>query len=102
MNTFDERRSSEEQRFALEGERNFRVRVERDRRIAAWAAEGLGIPAAERPAFIEAFVRENVGRSDEAAAGGLLARFAAERRPMEIDRLLRKLASAQAEAERLR
>ncbi len=99
MNTFVERRTSEEKRFALEEERKFRVRVARDRGVAGWAADWLAIAAAERAAFIEAFVRENVGCGDEAAAAGLLRRFAAAGRPMEADRLRRKFASAQAEAE---
>ena len=102
MNTFDEREASEEKRFALDEERRFRVRVARDRAMAAWAADWLAIPAAGRAAFSEDFVRGNVGRSDESAAADLARRFAEAGRPIEAERLRRKFAAAHAEAESLR
>jgi hypothetical protein len=99
MSGFDEREAAFEKRFALEGDKEFRVRVRRDRLVALWAAEWLGVKDDERETYVSAFVEHNVARDDLAIAGDLNERFAAANKPMEKERIERKLAAALAEAQ---
>lgn len=99
MSEFDEREAAFEKRFAMEGDRSFRIRVRRDRLVALWAADWLGVKADEREAYASAFAERNVGRDDAAIAADLLQRFAAASKPMEKDRVERKLAASMAEAQ---
>ncbi len=99
MSGFDEREAAFEKRFAMEGDKGFRIRVRRDRLVALWAAEWLGLKADEGETYAAAFVEHNVGRDDSAIAVDLTERFAAANKPMEKDRIERKLASALAEAQ---
>jgi hypothetical protein len=99
MASFDEREAAFEKKFALEGDRRFIARVKRDRRVGLWAARLLNLGEGEWEAYAATFAQASIGKSDDAVARDLLARFAAASAPMDDDRIRRKIASAQAEAD---
>ena len=99
MASFDEREAAFEKKFALEGDRRFTARVERDRRVGLWAARLLALSEGDAEAYAAAFAQASVGKSDDAVVRDLLARFAAAKTPVDEDRVRRKIASAQAEAD---
>ena len=99
MASFDEREAAFEKKFALEGDRRFIARVKRDRRVGLWAARLLTLGDGEGEAYAAAFAQASIGKSDDAVARELLARLAAAKVPIDEDRIRRKIASAQAEAD---
>jgi len=99
MASFDEREAAFEKRFALEGDRRFIARVKRDRRVGLWAARSLNLGEGETEAYAAAFAQASIGKSDDFVARDLLARFAAASITMDIERVRRKIANAQSEAD---
>lgn len=53
MTTFDKREDSFEKKFAHDEELRFRATARRNKRLAAWAAEKLGKPAADADAYFK-------------------------------------------------
>ena len=99
MSTLDEREAAFEKRFAVAEDARFRAPVARDRRVGLWAAHWLGVGETDVEAFVSAFAQECVGKDDALIAVDLAARFASASRPMEPERIRRKIAAAQAEAD---
>ncbi len=45
MSTFDDRESAYENKFAYDAETKFKIEARRNRKLAAWASEKLGVSA---------------------------------------------------------
>lgn len=54
MTTFDEREKSFEKKFALDQDLKFRAESRRNKKLAEWAAEKLGIAGADLEEYIKA------------------------------------------------
>lgn len=54
MTTFDEREKGYEKKFALDQDLKFRAEARRNKKLAEWAAEKLGIKGAELEDYIKA------------------------------------------------
>ena len=67
MTTFDERERAFETNFAREEDMAFRITARRNRLLGAWAAELMGLTAAETDAYAKAVVQaefEEAGDED--------------------------------------
>ncbi len=67
MTTFEDRERAEEAHFALEEEMHFRVAARRNRLLGQWAAQKMGLSAAETDAYAKAVVQadfEEAGDED--------------------------------------
>jgi hypothetical protein len=67
MTDFKDRERAEEAHFALEEETQFRIHARRNRLLGNWAAERMGLSAAESDAYAKAVVQadfEEAGDED--------------------------------------
>ena len=67
MTTFDDRERGEERKFAHDEEMMFRIQARRNRLLGQWAAERMGLSAAEAEAYAKAVVQadfEEAGDED--------------------------------------
>ena len=67
MTTFDDRERGEERKFAHDEEMMFRIQARRNRLLGHWAAERMGLSAAEAEAYAKAVVQadfEEAGDED--------------------------------------
>lgn len=67
MSDFKDRQVSAEANFAREEEMHFRIQARRNRLLGAWAAERMGLSAAETEAYAKAVVQadfEEAGDED--------------------------------------
>jgi len=67
MTTFDDRERAEEAKFAHDEEMQFRIQARRNRLLGAWAAERMGLTAAEAEAYAKSVVQadfEEAGDED--------------------------------------
>ena len=67
MTTFEDRERAEEAKFAHDEEMLFRIHARRNRLLGAWAAEQMGLSAAEADAYAKAVVQadfEEAGDED--------------------------------------
>ena len=94
---FGEREKGFERKFQRDQDQEFRVRARRDRLLATWVAEQLGLNGAA----VEAYVRDVIAVS-LAKTGDVLAKVSADlnaaQHPVIEKMLLSKLAEFQAEA----
>ncbi len=78
MTTFDRREESFEKKFAHDEELRFRAVARRNRRLAAWAAEKLGKPAADVEAYFKDVMAADLSESgDEDVVRKVFADFQA-------------------------
>lgn len=67
MTTFDDRERGEEAKFAHDEEMQFRIQARRNRLLGQWAAERMGLSAAETEAYAKGVVQadfEEAGDDD--------------------------------------
>ena len=67
MTTFNDRERGEERKFAHDEEMMFRIQARRNRLLGHWAAERMGLSAAEAEAYAKAVVQadfEEAGDED--------------------------------------
>jgi hypothetical protein len=67
MTNFNDRERAEEAKFAHNDEVHFRIQVRRNKLLGAWAAEKMGLSAAEAEAYAKAVVQadfEEAGDED--------------------------------------
>lgn len=67
MTTFDDRERAEEAKFAHDEEMLFRIQARRNRLLGQWAAERMGLSAAETEAYAKGVVQadfEEAGDED--------------------------------------
>ena len=67
MTTFDDRERAHESKFARDEEMLFRVHARRNRLVGGWAAERMGLSAAEAEAYAKSVVQadfEEAGDQD--------------------------------------
>lgn len=67
MTTFDDRERAEEAKFARDEEMLFRIQARRNKLLGHWAAERMGLDAAETEAYAKAVVQaefEEAGDED--------------------------------------
>ncbi|OYW16534.1 MAG: aldolase [Novosphingobium sp. 12-64-8] len=67
MTTFDDRERAEEAKFARDGEMMFRIQARRNRLLGVWAAERMGLDAAETEGYAKSVVQaefEEAGDED--------------------------------------
>lgn len=67
MTTFDDRERGEESKFARDEEMQFRIQARRNRLLGQWAAERMGLSAAETEAYAKSVVQadfEEAGDED--------------------------------------
>ena len=67
MTTFNDRERGEERKFAHDEEMMFRIQARRNRLLGQWAAERMGLSAAEAEAYAKAVVQadfEEAGDED--------------------------------------
>jgi hypothetical protein len=67
MTTFDDRERAEEAKFAHDEEMMFRIHARRNRLLGQWAAERMGLSAAETEAYAKGVVQadfEEAGDED--------------------------------------
>lgn len=67
MTTFSDRERGEEAKFAHDEEMQFRIQARRNRLLGQWAAERMGLSAAETDAYAKAVVQadfEEAGDED--------------------------------------
>ena len=75
MTTFDERERAFEQMFVHDEELRFRALARRNKLLAAWVCDHLGLSGEEAARYGETFVKGLVGRQDDA---GLIAKVRAD------------------------
>ncbi|HEX8057207.1 MAG TPA: DUF1476 domain-containing protein [Novosphingobium sp.] len=67
MSTFDDRERGEEAKFARDEDMQFRIQARRNRLLGQWAAERMGLSAAETDAYAKSVVQadfEEAGDED--------------------------------------
>ncbi|MBV1689072.1 DUF1476 domain-containing protein [Novosphingobium sp. G106] len=67
MTTFDDRERGEEAKFARDEDMQFRIQARRNRLLGQWAAERMGLSAAETDAYAKSVVQadfEEAGDED--------------------------------------
>jgi len=67
MTTFDDRERAEEAKFVRDEEMQFRIHARRNRLLGVWAAERMGLDAAETEAYAKSVVQadfEEAGDED--------------------------------------
>ena len=67
MTTFDDRERAEEAKFARDEDMQFRIQARRNRLLGQWAAERMGLSAAETDAYAKSVVQadfEEAGDED--------------------------------------
>lgn len=78
MTTFDRREDSFEKKFAHDEELRFRATAKRNRKLAAWAVEKLGRPAAEADAYFKVIMSADLEEpGDDDVVRKLVADFTA-------------------------
>ena len=101
MDAFSEREAAFEKRMELEGALRFKALARRNRRIALWAAERLGLGPGETEAYVRAFVDSEIERDDDEA---LTSRLHAELTPRDPElsthRIRRRLSEERLACER--
>ena len=65
MTTFDEREKGFENKFAHDEEMAFRISARRNRLLGQWAAERMGLSAAESDAYAKAVVQADFEESGD-------------------------------------
>ena len=60
MTTFDKREQAFEAHFALDQEQEFKAQARRDRQLALWAAERLGLSGGETENYVLAVMRADL------------------------------------------
>ena len=65
MTTFDDRERAEEAKFARDEEMQFRIHARRNRLLGQWAAEKMGLSAAEADAYAKAVVQADFEESSD-------------------------------------
>lgn len=98
MTTFDKREDSFEKKFAHDEELLFRATARRNRRLAVWAAEKLGKPAADADAYFKEIMAADLEEAgDDDVVRKLTADFAkagVEQSEHQIRRTMDELMSA--------
>jgi hypothetical protein len=80
MTTFDEREKAFEKKFAIDEELRFKATVRRNKLLALWAAEKMGMNASEAEAYARDVIKSNVeAHGDENLTRKILADFAAKK-----------------------
>lgn len=78
MTTFDRREDSFEKKYAHDEELRFRATARRNKRLAAWANEKLGHPAAEAEGYFKQLMAADLEEpGDDDVVRKLVADFAA-------------------------
>jgi hypothetical protein len=65
MTTFDDRERGEEAKFAHDADTMFRITARRNRLLGQWAAERMGLSAAESDAYAKAVVQADFEESGD-------------------------------------
>jgi hypothetical protein len=65
MTTFDDRERGEEAKFAHDADTMFRITARRNRLLGQWAAERMGLSAAETDAYAKAVVQADFEESGD-------------------------------------
>ncbi|MGH1570405.1 DUF1476 domain-containing protein [Methylobacterium sp. P31] len=73
MTTFDEREQAFERLFAHEEEARFHTRNRRNRLLATWAGERMGLTGQAAEGYVTAFIEHGVVTGDEALIAKLQA-----------------------------
>ncbi len=73
MTTFDEREDTFEKKFALDEELHFKATARRNRLLAHWAAEQMGMQGEAADDYARAFVVSNLQSKDNEIAGKIAA-----------------------------
>ena len=60
MTTFDDRENAFEAHFALDQEQEFKAQARRDRMLAMWAGERMGMSAEERENYVLSVMRADL------------------------------------------
>jgi len=99
MTTFDQREQGEERKFAHDAETEFKARARRDRLVGAWAAQKLGLSAADAEAYAASLVVTDLQEHGDAdVIRKLKADFAAKKVDVSDHQIERVLAEKMAEA----
>lgn len=92
MEGFTQREAAFEKRMELDEALRFKALARRNRRVAMWAADLLGLNGAEGERYVRDFVSSEVGRDDdEALTRQLFAALSPGRPELSEHRILRKL-----------
>lgn len=79
MTTFDERENAFEAHFVLDQEQEFKAEARRNRRLAQWAGERMGLSGAELDAYIPTVQRADLKEpGDDDVAQKVLADLASK------------------------
>ena len=101
MTTFDDRERAFETKFAHDREMAFRVTARRNRLVAIWAAELMGLTAAETDAYAKAVVQADFEEAgDEDVIRKLLGDLTSAGVEMDDARVRDELAAKLIEARR--
>lgn len=99
MEEFDRRKKGFEKFFALSEELRFKALSRRNRAVARWAAEKLGLAGAAAESYVAAFAKPQIESADDEA---LVARLADEFAKAKVDisahRVRRKFEAAMTDA----
>lgn len=98
MTTFDQRERAFETKFVHEQDLNFRACAARNKRIAFWAAEQIGMPVRARPGYAAEIVRCGAAGGDEAVFERLRSDLRSVDHPVSDHRLRRRMTVWLAEA----
>jgi len=67
MTTFDEREKGEERKFAMDEENLFKARARRDRLVAQWAGDKLGLKGAEIETYAKGLLGTDIEKHGDTA-----------------------------------
>ncbi|MDE2303354.1 MAG: DUF1476 domain-containing protein [Sphingomonadales bacterium] len=65
MNSFEDRERAEEAKFAQDEEMQFRIHARRNRLLGVWAAQRMGLSAAETEAYAKSVVQADFEESGD-------------------------------------
>lgn len=101
MTTFQDKERAEEAKFAHDEEMLFRIHARRNRLLGAWAAEQMGLSAAEADAYSKAVVQADFEEAgDEDVVRKLLGDLVSAGVETDEARIRAALAAKQIEARR--
>ena len=101
MDAFNEREAAFEKRLELDGALRFKALSRRNRRIALWAAEALGLDATASEDYVRDFIDAQIGKDDDEALTAQLREALAPRRPdLSAHRIGRRLQEERVQCER--
>ena len=101
MDAFSQREAGFEKRMELDGALRFKALSRRNRRIAVWAADILGLKADDAEAYVRDFVAAEMERDDdEALTARLHAALAPLRPDLSAHRIDRRLREERLQCER--